>query len=353
MPISHLVWILITGNIRDPDGLSSRFDFLINLQERGLISGVVFSTWIGELEKFPSLREKFKRPNFILVESETPSIMARGSLVHQMVQLEHGLAACPDDCFVLRMRTDKCGPQDGFVDDHVVNALIGGNIFKACDYDRSIFKYKIGTLAGHTNPSLSAPIFFFWLDRWYFGHKQDLERLVSYHVLASDFESLIPEQALFLKFFQPYWNCLKYLPVAINQDFSVRKFWFERPFSEEELDELTAFLLSKKMFRMAFLTERWILSTHFFDFQSTLDIDFNCSYRGFDVVNAEEIEQVKSQRFYSPSRSEIDEIANYLLERFYLPKVRGSQCIENGLAGLRFEERKIEFLDISKRNIPG
>ena len=162
--VDKSAWILITGNIRDELFLLRRLKFFSELKKLGFIEGIVFSTWKGEVEKFPSIYDAVNAYDITLVESVEPDIVCLGHYVHQMITLKNGLDVCPDHQFILRSRTDKCGAESGFIEDEIASFIKNKDYVKACHDEFGIFNYKIGTFRYHTTVSNNAPALFFWND---------------------------------------------------------------------------------------------------------------------------------------------------------------------------------------------
>jgi hypothetical protein len=102
-------WILVTGLVRDLEQLKNKLDIFKFWKESKLIHGVVFSTWIGEIDKYPGLRKELEQQEVIIVESPIPSGGERffGWALEQFRALEAGLVQCPKKAFIMRARWDK------------------------------------------------------------------------------------------------------------------------------------------------------------------------------------------------------------------------------------------------------
>lgn len=323
--LNSLPWILMTGNIRNREEILSKLDFFHQLKKEGLIFEIVFSTWKGEIEKDLDILKKLEIINCIIVESDVPDIICLGHYVHQMTQLENGLDACPDNAFVLRTRTDKCGLKDGFIDEQIRNFLLQKNYIRSSP-DNNIFLYKIGTFEPHTTVSLRSPVLFFWLDRWYFGYKQDLKKFINYSILSFDYEGLIPEQVLFSFPFRIYHKTLPLFFQAINQISTINIILFGQ-LLQDKMDSLTTFLQNNKLFRHSFLAERYILSNYFFDIPTGKNIPLITQYRGVEIAIEENSFFIASDCY----NLEIEELQNYLKENFAIEPILQKEIIEDSM----------------------
>lgn len=287
-------WVLITGAIRDETFLLNRLNFFSELKKLGHLEQIVFSTWKGEIEKFPSIRTVIKNFELILVESDTPDVFCLGHYIHQMVALKNGLETCPDNQFILRTRTDKCGLESGFIEEQVAVFLRNRDYVRACHDEFGIFDYKIGTFGYHTSVANNAPILFFWNDRTYFGIKEDLQKFLNLNILAFGYQNLVPEQALFSAPFLHTWPVISFFFEGVSQKETLEKVFFNNKYSKENNEALTAFLVANRLFRQAFLTEKYLLHKYFFDIPSGSNFEFNTKFRDIEMWSKQEMSNILS-----------------------------------------------------------
>ena len=105
------VWALVTGAIRSDLYFRIILIKLCDMRAKGIIEEIVFSTWLGEIDKFDDLRNILKKLDIILVEKPYIDEANEGvfnELIYarQRETLANGLRIIPADVFVLRMRTD-------------------------------------------------------------------------------------------------------------------------------------------------------------------------------------------------------------------------------------------------------
>lgn len=100
--------IVLTGLVRDESKLINKLNQFQNWQQRGLVSGVYISTWIGEIDKYPGLRNKLMAYDLTLLELEEPKLVLKGGhQLHQMLTLHYGLEAITNkESYVLKTRVD-------------------------------------------------------------------------------------------------------------------------------------------------------------------------------------------------------------------------------------------------------
>ncbi len=320
-------WVVITGLIRDESFLLGRLDFFFNQKQVGNVAQLIFSTWTGEIEKWPAVKAAIKKYEFVLVESDQPDIKCSGHYIHQVISLRNALEICPDNQFVLRCRTDKCGPESGVIDEEIAAFLTKKSYIKKVKTGSDIFDFKIGTLGYHTNVSNSAPAFFFWHDRCYFGQKEDLLKLINYNALSFSFENLIPEQVFFATIFLQEWPIFKLFFKSANQIEVIHKIFFNKELSDEKLEKLTTFLVSKKLFKYAFLTEKYLLHKYFFDIKTGLDFEFKTKYRdvvvdiGLDEKNIPDFLEINKIKM-SDYRQDVQDISEFLEKEFLIKNAK-------------------------------
>ncbi len=281
-----LPWVLVTGKIRDQASLVQRFHFLGNLKKSGTIEQVVFSTWVGELEGNPAILEQVTENGFLTVESTEPKVVVGGHYLHQIVQLTNGLEACSPKSFVLRTRTDKCGPEAGFIEEQIVNLLSKQTYTRLCGSNLPRFQFKIGLPGYHNYSSEVAPLLFWWNDRLYFGLREDLQKLLNFNVLAPSFLDLIPEQTLFTHPFLARSTVFQQFFNAFPQgQISMKVFWAADK-SSTQYRTLMDFLKENTLFKLALLLERYLLHTHFFDLSSGEDIPYVTEFAGEAMIKS-------------------------------------------------------------------
>jgi hypothetical protein len=278
-------WILVTGKIRDPAFLYQRFAFFHKLKQAGLVEQVVFSTWAGELDNHPLIGELMAHCGFFLVETTEPKAVVCGHYLHQIVQLTNGLDACASDRFILRTRTDKCGPSDGFVEDQIVRLLSARDNARPCGGYQPRFQLKVGLPGYHNYISEIAPLLFWFNDRLYFGLREDLQKLLNLNILSFGFWNLIPEQTLFSHPFLDRSTILQQFFKAFPQGQIANKIYWGTDKNSAAYRSLIDFLRENSLFKFALFLERYLLHTHFFDMSSGQDFPMVNEFAGTPILN--------------------------------------------------------------------
>jgi hypothetical protein len=103
--------ILLTGLVRNPDKLGL---FLAGLEShpRRAELPLVFSTWRGEVARYPDIADALRRLGATVVEQNQPNLVLPGHALHQLVTLDGGLSMFADDTLVLKARPDFCHASD-------------------------------------------------------------------------------------------------------------------------------------------------------------------------------------------------------------------------------------------------
>lgn len=324
---SHLpqssTWGLITGVVRDESILLEKLVFFNSLKSSGYLNQVVFSTWKGELEKYELIKSALKSYNFILVESEEPDIICRGHYVHQIISIKNGIEVCPDNSFILRARTDKCGPEAGFVEEKILTFLSNRDFVRPCKDEFGPFGHKIGIMGYHTGISNTYPMFFFWNDRAYFGAKKDIQKFLNFNILALRYQALIPEQVLFAAPFLHNWPIISIFFDSANQSEIVDKIVST---NEKMSERLIKFLTESRLFQQMFITEKYLLHKYFYDISSGDNFEFVAKFLGVDMAHGHDIEytfqQINNTDIHcSDFTAEIQELAEILKNEFSISPI--------------------------------
>lgn len=309
---TKLPWVVITGLIREPETVNHLFDFLSNLKKRNIIEQVVFSTWHNELNRYPVIEKQVVDNEFLVIEAAPPALICMGSFLHQAEALRNGLQLCPGDAFIFKMRTDKCEPALGFMKDEILNFLQARNYIFPLSHQDFVLNYKIGVHAASAFSSTQGPVLFWWIDFFYFGYKQDLVKLVNYNILSRDYNGLIPEQTLFANLFTPVWTVLDMYFRYVHSHHAVISLYEQRKnLTEEEIANIARVLTSNKLFKMAFITERFLLHKYAFDIYSAQSFPFEVVYCGIDLTKDVEMIPYIKALFEGQVRFDLSELEIY------------------------------------------
>ncbi|MDJ0556473.1 MAG: hypothetical protein QNJ68_18935 [Microcoleaceae cyanobacterium MO_207.B10] len=179
-------WVVICGLVRDRQLFNTKLEKLCQWQNEGLISGIVYSTWIGEIDKYEGLRQQLEIAGVKTVEIQEPNLRLPGHLLHQMKTIYYGLEACPENSYVLKIRPDLCSLGRNLI------PILSGEVDLKVDNSEgwpNIFRERLVIMGGF----VTAP--FYINDILFYGSKQDVKKLIHfdlrYEVL---FSSTGPEQ---------------------------------------------------------------------------------------------------------------------------------------------------------------
>lgn len=163
------ITIIISGLVRDAALFRTQLAMIANLREQGLVDSVYYSTWIGELPRYPELYQPLVEAGAIVIEAPEPGgFRGPHNFYLQSAGLAHALERIADDQIVLRLRPDILAPHRVRMADVVryIEAEIERPANPLAGLSSRIF---VGNL------SIAFP---FWLeDRFFAGRACDLRRL--------------------------------------------------------------------------------------------------------------------------------------------------------------------------------
>lgn len=108
-----IVWSVVCGAIRDELELRLVLDELLKMRSERTIQGIVISTWKGDFDSFPQLRKEIEQNDIEIIEQvplDNRIQIGRTNSVNylrQAMQMQKALDRLPEDCFVLKARTDR------------------------------------------------------------------------------------------------------------------------------------------------------------------------------------------------------------------------------------------------------
>lgn len=197
--------VIFTGLPRLPELFRRSVEEMYELQKDGLIDEIIFVTWEGRLENQSDLRSYLIDHEVEITENEESPIDGESNIWHQMKALDIGLNLLPDDCYVLKTRSDV-HIKKGFLRD-----LFSGNI--------SYLNQKAGSDV--FNKRIWVPWFrieepFLIDDRCFFGLKEDLTQLVNYNTKYDVFRYDVRGLPHVRRFINPYLNEYEFLEVRFQ-----------------------------------------------------------------------------------------------------------------------------------------
>jgi hypothetical protein len=326
-------WAVISGKIRDPIALRDNINFLGNLKQKGLIENIILSTWENDLFLYPEILSLIKKYNIVVVENKeydsTLNLKLKGNYLKQYITTYSGLKLCPDDSFVLKLRTDKCAYIDGFIGENVLK-LLETNPSKFLNLNKAYgLNYKIGFSNKHpTAISHYVPCAFYWDDKYYYGQKEDLLKILNFNFLNLNFYNLIPEQNLWLNYFLSYHPELINFFEACNQQKILDELYYNMDNwngTNDKIGRCNNFLKNEKLIAYTFLLEIHILNKIAFCFQDSEIFNIRClpsyitNFKFDSVNNLKEINEYFSNK--KLVSSDIKRIQNFFFETFQIPKI--------------------------------
>lgn len=160
--------IIICGAIRD------RFDLLMILQKLlakrhdGFIQEIILSTWIGEIDAYPDLRDVLTQSGIDIIENKPINQTSVGNILQQQKCLDSGMTALKDKSYpILKIRTDKCF----HLLDSFLKYIEANNSLQKRSTLNGVFDYKI------IIQMVSISIPFLVADKIFLGSYNDLRKL--------------------------------------------------------------------------------------------------------------------------------------------------------------------------------
>jgi hypothetical protein len=264
-------WAIICGKIRDPIALSDNINFLGKIKQQGLLQNIILSTWVNDLFLYPDILSLVKKYEIIILENtedlSITDLKLKGNYLKQYIATHSALTLCPPNSFILKLRTDKSAHVDGFIHDKVSN-LLQTNTSKFLNIDKSYnLNYRIGISQYPTAMSFYAPIIFFWDDKYYYGQKEDLLKIVNFNFLNLTSLSLCPEQSLWSNYFVNYHPEFTNFFEACNQQHILDYLFFSTNWSNPEyVKDCQEFCGKEPLIVYCYLLEMHLLNKIAFNF---------------------------------------------------------------------------------------
>lgn len=159
---SKNIWVVITGLVRKHNYFMHSLNTLLDARKKGLVDGIIFSTWDGEVDNYSGLRNFLKSNNIILSEIrslESPTADLSHNIERQKVLLYWGVCCAPTGSYIFKTRPDQVV---------TINEKFHGLLeylhvldMSVADVDKGILQSKIW--CGRLAPNIP-----FWFDDRYF-----------------------------------------------------------------------------------------------------------------------------------------------------------------------------------------
>lgn len=223
-----MISVLICGLVRNEQLFIDKLSEYSRWKKDGYVRQIIYSTWIGEIDRYSGLRDELNLNNVKIIEIEEPKLVLKGGhQLHQMLTLHYGLEAIVEDDFVLKTRVDLADNNDNMLTTFKTGTAVCDDFL------------KIGLTNKILVETARMELPFLCTDAQFFGAKHDLKRLVN---LSAEFEllynNLAVEQCFFFNPFRHigifkrhfYWNLPHFSGIA-NQ----RSLQYEFILNQQEL----------------------------------------------------------------------------------------------------------------------
>lgn len=178
------IWAVVCGAIRDELELRLTLDELLRLRSEGMLKGILISTWLGDFDAFPELRKEIQQADVEIIEQrplESRVTVGKTNSINyfrQAMQFQIALDKLPDDCFVLKARTDRSLNHLKLIEPYLHKRT--GKIENKKDLRKyrkvlpKIFDYPITIFNAKTQRILHFSDFIFY------GYKTDVQKLIQF-----------------------------------------------------------------------------------------------------------------------------------------------------------------------------
>ncbi len=183
------IWAVMCGALRMEFEFMTTLCRLCDMRYNGVVSGIILSTWTGEIDRIPQLREKLKALDIVTVETEPINETPFSNLnyIRQAVQLNAALDLLTFDTYVLKCRTDFSN-----FDLNRMDSLYSVADQKQPEIKSGSFQTGLQSKISVLRYSVSVPFSFH--DVAYLGHRNDLKRLIQLENTALFLgEAVIPD----------------------------------------------------------------------------------------------------------------------------------------------------------------
>ena len=281
------VWAVVCGAVRDELELRLVLDELLRMRIEGTIQGIVISTWKGEFDSFDNLRETILLNDIEIIEQipldsrvqigKTNSI----NYLRQAMQMQTALDRLPEDCFILKARTDRSLPHlkkiESYVKKRPTKLKNRKDLKKYKGILPEIFEYPLTIFNAKTHRILHFSDFVFY------GHINDVRKLLNF-----DISELYLDRDLVANTQWFVYPFLKNIPV-VRDYFRLINF---RPLitgMRDYLKEEAATEVIPSFFYRVYSTYLMILDNYFEVIRLTEEIPEETTYHFFDLfIDAKE-----------------------------------------------------------------
>lgn len=182
-------WAVVCGAVREELDLRLAANKLLEMRESGLIKGIIISTWEKEFDRFPELRRQLESNDVRIIEQrplESRMTIARTNstnYMRQALQFQAALDILPEDCFVLKARTDRSLHQILQIESQLFEApqQVGFSNKQMNIKMPHVFNYKITIFNARIQRIFNFSDFVFW------GHISDVRKFINFNLAELSF----------------------------------------------------------------------------------------------------------------------------------------------------------------------
>lgn len=232
-------WAVVCGAVREELDLRLAINKLLEMRESGIISGILLSTWEKEFDRFPELRKQFEENDIRIIEQrslESRMDIARTNstnYMRQALQFQAALDQLPEDCFVLKARTDRSLHQILQIESQLLEEpkKVGFSNEQVNRKMPHIFDYKITIFNARIQRIFNFSDFVFW------GHISDVRKFINFNLAELNFNrDLVANTQWFLYPFSEKFPVIRDYFRFIN--FRPLIFGMKEYFDQEQYDEI-------------------------------------------------------------------------------------------------------------------
>ncbi|MDT2662060.1 hypothetical protein P7E02_19425 [Enterococcus hulanensis] len=182
-------WAVVCGAVREELDLRLAINKLLEMRESGIISGILLSTWEKEFDRFPEMRKQLEDNEIRIIEQrplESRMDIARTNSINYMrqaLQFQAALDQLPEDCFVLKARTDRSLHQILQIEPQLFKEpkKVGFSSDRMNKEMPHIFDYKITIFNARIQRIFNFSDFVFW------GHISDVRKFINFNLAELNF----------------------------------------------------------------------------------------------------------------------------------------------------------------------
>lgn len=182
-------WAVVCGAVREELDLRLATNKLLEMRESGIIAGIVISTWEKEFDRFPELRRQLENNDVRIIEQrplESRLTIARTNstnYMRQALQFQVALDTLPEDCFVLKARTDRSLHQILQIESQLLKEpkKVGFSEGRESRKMPHIFDYKVTIFNARIQRIFNFSDFVFW------GHISDVRKFINFNLAELSF----------------------------------------------------------------------------------------------------------------------------------------------------------------------